>query len=104
MATQTEASDYLRAAFEAASVVRGIGVSTPRRNIAAVGVLGAGTMGSGIAMVFANAGLPVTLIEKDAGGLARGLSRIDEVYERARTGRAAGARADGAPGTHHGMY
>jgi 3-hydroxyacyl-CoA dehydrogenase len=65
--------------------VRGIGASTPLRNIAAVGVVGAGTMGSGIAMVFANAGLPVTLIEKDAGGLARGLSRIDEVYERART-------------------
>ena len=85
MATQTEASDYLRAALDAASVVRGISASTPRRKVAAVGVIGAGTMGSGIAMVFANAELPVTLIEKDADGLARGLSRIDDVYERART-------------------
>jgi 3-hydroxyacyl-CoA dehydrogenase len=40
-------------------------------------------MGSGIAMVFANAGLPVTLVEKDVDGLARGLGRIREVYERA---------------------
>jgi 3-hydroxyacyl-CoA dehydrogenase len=84
MTTQTEASDYLRAALDAASVVRGISASTPRRSIATVGVIGAGTMGSGIAMVFANAGLPVTLVEKDADGLARGLSRVDEVYERAR--------------------
>ena len=57
----------------------------PRRKVAAVGVIGAGTMGSGIAMVFANAELPVTLIEKDADGLARGLSRIDDVYQRVRT-------------------
>jgi 3-hydroxyacyl-CoA dehydrogenase len=41
-------------------------------------------MGSGIAMVFANAGLPVTLVEQDADGLGRGLSRVDEVYQRAR--------------------
>src|ERR1700739_3270186 len=46
--------------------------------------IGAGTMGSGIAMVFANAGLPVTLVEKDANGLGRGIGRIDEVCERAR--------------------
>lgn len=57
--------------------------STPRRLVESVGVIGAGTMGSGIAMVFANAGLPVTLVEKDADGLARGLGRIREVYERA---------------------
>lgn len=84
MTTQREGDEFLRTALQAASVVRGIGASTPRRGIAAVGVIGAGTMGSGIAMVFANAGLPVTLVERDADGLARGLSRIDEVYERAR--------------------
>jgi 3-hydroxyacyl-CoA dehydrogenase len=84
MTTQREASDYLRAGLQRASVVRGINASTPRRNVASVGVIGAGTMGSGIAMVFANAGLPVTLVEKDTDGLTRGLSRVDEVYERAR--------------------
>jgi 3-hydroxyacyl-CoA dehydrogenase len=82
--TPIEPSDYLDAALRAASVVHGIGASTGHRNIASVGVIGAGTMGSGIAMVFANAGFPVTLVEKDADGLARGLARIDEVYERAR--------------------
>jgi 3-hydroxyacyl-CoA dehydrogenase len=81
---EREAGDYLREALEAASGVGRIAASMSRRNIAAVGVVGAGTMGSGIAMVFANAGLPVTLVEKDVGGLARGLSRIDEVHERAR--------------------
>jgi 3-hydroxyacyl-CoA dehydrogenase len=84
MTTQADASEHLRAAAGAASAVRGIGPSTPRRNIARVGVVGAGTMGSGIAMVFANAGLPVTLVEKDADAIARGLSRVDEVYKRAR--------------------
>ena len=84
MTAQNDASAYLAAALRASSNVRGAGASTPRRDIKTVGVIGAGTMGSGIAMVFANAGLPVTLVEKDADGLARGIGRIDEVYERAR--------------------
>jgi 3-hydroxyacyl-CoA dehydrogenase len=84
MTTQSDATAYLTAALTASADVRGAGPSTPRRSVKTVGVIGAGTMGSGIAMVFANAGLPVTLVEKDAQGLARGLSRIDEVYERAR--------------------
>jgi 3-hydroxyacyl-CoA dehydrogenase len=84
MTTQSDATAYLTAALTASADVRGAGSSTPRRSVKTVGVIGAGTMGSGIAMVFANAGLPVTLVEKDAQGLARGLSRIDEVYERAR--------------------
>lgn len=82
--TQADATDYLRKAEDAATVVHGIDASTPRRHISHVGVVGAGTMGSGIAMVFANAGLPVTLVEKDVDGLARGLGRIREVYDRAR--------------------
>jgi 3-hydroxyacyl-CoA dehydrogenase len=84
MTTQSDATAYLTAALTASADVRGAGPSTSCRSIKTVGVIGAGTMGSGIAMVFANAGLPVTLVEKDAQGLARGLSRIDEVYERAR--------------------
>jgi len=87
MTTPADASDYLGAALKAASVVRGVDASTSRQEIAKVGVIGAGTMGSGIAMVFANAGLPVTLVEKDADGIARGLDRIGEVYERARAKR-----------------
>jgi 3-hydroxyacyl-CoA dehydrogenase len=82
--SDTDAAGHLKRAEEAASHVPGIDKTTPLRPIARVGVIGAGTMGSGIAMVFANAGLPVTLVEKDADGLARGLGRIRDVYDRAR--------------------
>jgi 3-hydroxyacyl-CoA dehydrogenase len=51
------------------------------RPVRAAGVVGAGTMGSGIAVCFANAGVPVTLLEADAEGLERGLKRIDATYQ-----------------------
>ncbi len=47
-----------------------------------VGIIGAGTMGGGIAMNFANAGIPVTLIEVKQDALDRGLSVIRKNYER----------------------
>jgi 3-hydroxyacyl-CoA dehydrogenase len=75
---------YLFFAERAAGEVAGVDRSTPVRTISSVGVVGAGTMGSGIAMVFANAGLPVTIVEKDAEALGRGLARIRDVYGRAR--------------------
>jgi len=53
---------------------------TPRREIAKVGVVGAGTMGAGIAMCFANAGLPVTVLEVDQTALDKGLARIRHTY------------------------
>ena len=93
MATQTEASDYLRRGFGTASVECARSrASTPRRNIATVGVDRAGTMGSGIAMVFANAELPVTLIEKDADGLAP-RDRPDRRRLRTRAHKGHAARA-----------
>jgi 3-hydroxyacyl-CoA dehydrogenase len=49
---------------------------TPVREVRATGVIGAGTMGSGIAMCFANAGLPVTLVESDGQALERGVETI----------------------------
>ena len=45
-----------------------------------VAVVGAGTMGSGIAMVFANAGIPVLIKEMDQAALDRGLSNIQKNY------------------------
>lgn len=45
------------------------------------GVVGAGTMGGGIAICFANAGMPVTLIDASAEALARGVAGIDRVYQ-----------------------
>jgi 3-hydroxyacyl-CoA dehydrogenase len=56
---------------------------TPRRTIARAAVIGAGTMGRGIAMTFANAGIPVTLLETDQAALERGLAHLRGTYEGA---------------------
>jgi 3-hydroxyacyl-CoA dehydrogenase len=53
---------------------------TPIIPVNSVAVVGAGTMGGGIAMVFANAGLPVLLKEADQGALDRGLAGIRKNY------------------------
>lgn len=53
----------------------------PVRKIDSVGVIGAGTMGGGIAMNFANVGLPVTLVETNQAALDRGLAIIRKNYE-----------------------
>jgi 3-hydroxyacyl-CoA dehydrogenase len=45
------------------------------------GVIGAGTMGGGIAICFANAGIPVTLLDAAQAGLERGLANIDGIYQ-----------------------
>lgn len=53
-----------------------------------VGVIGAGTMGGGIAMNFANAGIPVTIVEAKPEALERGLGVIRKNYETtAKRGR-----------------
>jgi 3-hydroxyacyl-CoA dehydrogenase len=49
--------------------------------IRAAGIIGAGTMGGGIAMCFANAGIPVTLVDTSAEALQRGLGVIDKNYQ-----------------------
>lgn len=51
------------------------------RTIEKVGVIGAGTMGAGIAMSVADAGIPVTLIEQNEAALAGGLDRIAQAYD-----------------------
>ncbi|HMN43041.1 MAG TPA: 3-hydroxyacyl-CoA dehydrogenase NAD-binding domain-containing protein [Povalibacter sp.] len=56
--------------------------------IARVGIVGAGTMGGGIAMNFANAGIPARLVETQAAALERGLATVRRNYENsARKGR-----------------
>jgi 3-hydroxyacyl-CoA dehydrogenase len=52
----------------------------PVKKVQRAAVLGAGTMGSGIAMVYANAGIPVALGEADAAALERGLATIRKNY------------------------
>ncbi|TPJ20873.1 3-hydroxyacyl-CoA dehydrogenase NAD-binding domain-containing protein [Mesorhizobium sp. B2-7-2] len=51
-----------------------------KRRIERVGVIGAGTMGGGVAMAFANGGLPVTLLETSEEALRRGLATIEKNY------------------------
>ncbi|MCB4801266.1 3-hydroxyacyl-CoA dehydrogenase [Methylobacterium brachiatum] len=76
-------SKALRYAFFAereAARVPGLSKDTPRRPVETAAVIGAGTMGGGIAMCFANAGIPVTVIETEAGALERGLDRVKGLY------------------------
>jgi 3-hydroxyacyl-CoA dehydrogenase len=53
---------------------------TPLRRVERVAVIGAGTMGGGIAMALANIGIPVTLVDAQAAGLERGLARVKDNY------------------------
>jgi len=81
---QTNASKALRHAFfgeRAAAKIADMPANTPIRNITSAAVIGAGTMGGGIAMNFANAGIPVTLLEAKAEALEKGLATIRKNYE-----------------------
>jgi 3-hydroxyacyl-CoA dehydrogenase len=53
---------------------------TPTLGVNLVGIVGAGTMGAGIAMVFANAGIPVVIKETDQAALNRGVANIEKNY------------------------
>lgn len=64
-----------------AAKVPGLPAGTPTRLIRQVAVIGAGTMGGGIAMCFANAGIPVRLLEVAQEALDRGLAAIRRNYE-----------------------
>jgi 3-hydroxyacyl-CoA dehydrogenase len=60
--------------------IPGIAPDLPTLPIRRAAVIGAGTMGGGIAMSFANAGLPVTVLEASAEQLERGLALIRKLY------------------------
>ncbi|MCA8429652.1 3-hydroxyacyl-CoA dehydrogenase NAD-binding domain-containing protein [Burkholderia seminalis] len=80
----TPESRALRHAFfgeRAASKIPDVPSDTPLREIRRVGVIGAGTMGGGIAMNFVNAGLPVTLLETKQEALERGIATIRKNYD-----------------------
>jgi 3-hydroxyacyl-CoA dehydrogenase len=79
-------SQALRHAFfaeRAASKIPGLSDKIVQRKISQVAVVGAGTMGGGIAMSFANAGIPVMLLEVRQEALDRGMAGIRKVYEGA---------------------
>jgi len=81
---QSPESRALRHAFfgeRAASKIPDVPAETPVRKVESVAVIGAGTMGGGIAMNFLNAGLPVTILEMKQEALDRGLATIRKNYE-----------------------
>lgn len=55
--------------------------NTQPRAITHVGIVGGGTMGAGIAVAVLEAGLPVTMIERDEVALARGRAHVEKVYD-----------------------
>jgi 3-hydroxyacyl-CoA dehydrogenase len=65
----------------AASKIPDVPADTPLRKVEQVAIIGAGTMGGGIAMCFLNAGVPVTLLEMKQEAIDRGLGIIRKNYE-----------------------
>jgi 3-hydroxyacyl-CoA dehydrogenase len=61
--------------------IPGLSPDVKPREIGTAGIVGAGTMGGGIAMSFANAGIPVTVVERDQASLSRGLGVVAKNYE-----------------------
>ncbi|MEC9269069.1 MAG: 3-hydroxyacyl-CoA dehydrogenase NAD-binding domain-containing protein [Actinomycetota bacterium] len=80
--TQSKAQQYYFFAERAALKIPGLAKDTPTVDVTHCGVLGAGTMGGGIAMNFANTGIAVTIVEKDEEALERGLAVVRSNYER----------------------
>jgi 3-hydroxyacyl-CoA dehydrogenase len=86
--SQSAAQRHVFFAEREAAKVDGLRVDTSTIPINNVAVIGAGTMGGGIAMNFANAGIPVTLVENEQEALDRGLGVIRRNYETtARKGK-----------------
>ena len=79
---QSAAQRYAFFAERQAARIPDVPDDTPIRPIKKVGILGAGMMGGGIAMNFANVGIPVTLVEVQQAALDRGLSIVRKNYER----------------------
>jgi 3-hydroxyacyl-CoA dehydrogenase len=97
---ETAGSPYARAlqyAFFAerqAANLPGIGPDVKLRNIETVGILGAGTMGTGISLAFLNGGFPVTVVETTQEALDKGVARIeDTLAANVKRGRATEAQA-----------
>ncbi|MDH2403323.1 3-hydroxyacyl-CoA dehydrogenase NAD-binding domain-containing protein [Bradyrhizobium sp. SSUT18] len=78
---QSKAQRYAFFAEREASKIAGVPEGTKSRPVNRVAILGAGTMGGGIAMSFANAGIPVTLIETGEEQLKRGLGIMQKNWE-----------------------
>ncbi len=100
---QHRALVHVAAAQRAARTIPGLPPDTVPLPIRTAGVIGAGTMGGGIAMNFANAGIPVTLLEVSGTALERGMGLIRKNYEASvQRGSLTGAQAQAALGLIRG--
>ncbi|WP_375460336.1 3-hydroxyacyl-CoA dehydrogenase NAD-binding domain-containing protein [uncultured Enterovirga sp.] len=79
--TQSKAQRYVFFAEREVRKIPDLPDSTPTLPVESVGIIGAGTMGGGIAMNFLNAGIPVTIVEAQKDNLDRGLGIIRKNYE-----------------------
>ena len=79
--TESKALRHLFFAEREVAKVPGVAKDTPTKDIKRAAVIGAGTMGGGIAMTYANAGIPVLLKDVDDAALQRGLGTIRRNYE-----------------------
>ena len=92
---QSKALQYVFFAERQATKVPGLPKDIELTAVNAVGIIGAGTMGGGIAMNFANVGIPVTLLEMSQEALEKGLSTIRKNYEAtAKKGRITDAQVE----------
>ncbi len=90
--SESAAQRYYFFAEREAAKVKDVPSDTPQREIRTGGIIGAGTMGGGIAMNFANAGVPVTILETSQEALDRGLKTIRTNYEN--TAKRGGMKAE----------
>jgi 3-hydroxyacyl-CoA dehydrogenase len=93
---QSTALRHLFFAERMASKIDGMAVGTEAQPVKHVGIIGAGTMGGGIAMCFAQSGFSVTLVDQDQEGLERGLGIIKKNYEiSVKRGRLSAEQVEG---------
>ena len=80
-AIMAEALAHLEAAEAESATIPGLPGNIKLRPVDVVGIIGAGTMGGGIAMNFVNAGIRVVIVDATQDALDRGLSRVRGLYE-----------------------
>ena len=93
--TESIALRHVFFAERQASRVAGLAKDTPLRSIKSVALIGAGTMGGGIAMNFASKGIPVHIVDVDAAAIERGMAVVRGNYMRGvKKGRMSEAQFD----------
>src|SRR5512133_1678065 len=78
---ESRALRHIFMAERAASKIPDVPADTPKREINSIAVIGAGTMGGGIAMNFLNAGIPVKMLKMKPEALDRGIATMRKNYE-----------------------